>query len=44
MILKYENIKGNIKNTIEPTELLSIVELTAEPSSLEHIREKLTTL
>ena len=29
---------------IEPTELLSIAELTAEPSSLEHTREKSTTL
>ena len=44
----YENIKENIKNTIEPTELPSIAELTAgptaEPSSLERIREKSTTL
>ena len=31
----YENIKANIKNTIEPTELPSIAELTTEPSSLE---------
>ena len=31
----YENIKENIKNMIEPTELPSIAELTAEPSSLE---------
>ena len=40
----YENIKGNIKNMIEPTELPSMAELTAEPSSLECIREKSTTL
>ena len=40
----YENIKENIKNTIEPTELPSIAELTAGPSSLEHTREKSTTL
>ena len=40
----YENIKENIKNTTEPTELPSIVELTAERSSLERTREKLTTL
>ena len=39
----YENIKENIKSTIEPTELLSIAELTAEPSSLERTREKSTT-
>ena len=43
----YENIKENIKNTIEPTELPSMVNLaagpTAEPSSLEHTREKPTT-
>ena len=31
----YENIKENIKNMIEPTELPSIAELPAEPSSLE---------
>ena len=30
---KYENIKENIKNTIEPTELPSIAELTAEAST-----------
>ena len=36
----YENIKENIKNMIEPTELPSIAELTAEPST----REKSTTL
>ena len=36
----YENIKENIKNTIEPTELPSIGELTAEPIT----NEKLTTL
>ena len=36
----YENIKENIKNTIEPTELSSIAELTAEPIT----KEKLTTL
>ena len=29
---------------IEPTELPSIAELTAEPSSLERTREKSTTL
>ena len=40
----YENIKENIKNTTEPTELPSIVELTAERSSLERTREKLTAL
>ena len=45
----YENIKENIKNMIEPTELPSIAELTAEPSSLERSalernREKSTTL
>ena len=45
----YESIKENIKNTIEPTELPSIAELTAEPSSLERsslerTREKSTTL
>ena len=40
----YENIKENIKNTIEPPELPSIAELTAEPSSLERTREKSTTL
>ena len=39
----YENIKENIKSTIEPTELLSIAELTAEPSSLERTSEKSTT-
>ena len=40
----YENIKENIKNMIEPTELPSIPELTAEPSSLESTREKSTTV
>ena len=40
----YENIKENIKNTTGPTELPSIAELTAEPSYLERIREKSTTL
>ena len=39
-----ENIKEDIKNMIEPTELQSIEELTAEPSSLERKREKSTTL
>ena len=39
----YENVKENIKNTIEPTELPSIAELTAGPSSLERTREKSTT-
>ena len=36
----YENIEEDIKNTIEPTELLSIAELTAVPST----RKKSTTL
>ena len=36
----YENIKENIKDTAE----LSSLERTAEPSSLESIEEKLTTL
>ena len=36
----YENIKENIKDTAE----LSSLELTAEPSSLEHIEEKSITL
>ena len=41
----YENIKEKIKNTIEPTELPSIAELTAEPSALARsTREKSTTL
>ena len=40
----YEYIKENIKNTIEPTELPSIAELSTEPSSLECTREKSTTL
>ena len=49
----YENIKENIKNMIEPTELQSIAELKAEPtagpsaftrSSLERTKEKSTTL
>ena len=40
----YENRKENIKNTIELTELPSIAELTADPSSLERTRKKLTTL
>ena len=45
----YENIKENIQNMIEPTELPSIAELTArrsslERSSLERTREKSTTL
>ena len=45
----YENIKENIKNTIEPTELPSIAELmsgpTAESSALARsTREKSTTL
>ena len=35
----YENIKENITNTIEPPELPSIEELTAELSSLECARE-----
>ena len=29
----YENIKENIKNTIEPPELTSIAELTSEPNN-----------
>ena len=29
----YENIKENIKNTIEPPELPSIAELTSEPNN-----------
>ena len=44
----YENIKENIKNTIEPHELPSIEELTAgstaEPSSLERSSLERTTL
>ena len=40
----YENTKENIKNTMEPTELPSIAELKAEPSSLERTREKSRTL
>ena len=40
----YENIKKYIKNTIEPTELPNIAELSAEPGSLERTREKSTTL
>ena len=45
----YENIKQNIKNMVEPTELPSIAELTAGHSSLERTtepitKEKLTTL
>ena len=40
----YGNIKENIKNTIEPPELPSIEELTAEPSSLERSSLKRTTL
>ena len=40
----YENIKENIKNTVEPPESTSIEELTAEPSSLKRTREKSTTL
>ena len=40
----YENIKENIKNTIEPTELPSIAELTTKPSSLERTAEPITTL
>ena len=45
----YENIKENIKNTLEPNELPSIAELTTESSSLERTaepitKEKLTTL
>ena len=45
----YENIKENIKNAIEPTELSSIAELTAEPTArssalARSTKEKLTTL
>ena len=40
----YENIKENIKNMIEPTELPSMAEFTAEPSFLERTREKSTTV
>ena len=45
----YKNIKENIKNTIEPSELPSIAELTTRSSSLERTtmpstKEKLTTL
>ena len=41
----YENIKENNKNTIEPTELPSIAELTAGPSALARsTRKKSTTL
>ena len=43
-IITEKNIYENIKNTIEPTELPSIAELKAEPSSLERTREKSTTL
>ena len=38
----YENIKENIKNMIEPTELPSIAELTAGHSSLERTTEPIT--
>ena len=40
----YENIKDNIKNTIEPPELPSIEELTRESSLERSTKEKLTTL
>ena len=40
----HENVKENMKNTIEPTELPGIAELTAKPSSLERTKEKSTTL
>ena len=40
----YENVKENIKNTIEPTEFPSIAELTTESSSLERTAEPITTL
>ena len=40
----YENIKEHIKNTIEPTELPSIAELTTKPSSLERTAKPITTL
>ena len=39
----YGIIKENIKNTIEPTELPSIEELTTESSSLERTAEPITT-
>ena len=39
-----ENIKENIKNMMEPTELPSIARFTSEPSALERTREKSTTL
>ena len=39
-IITEKNIYENIKNRIEPTELPSIEELTAEHSSLERTREK----
>ena len=38
----YENIKENIKNTLEPNELPSIAELTTESSSLERTAEPIT--
>ena len=40
----YENIKENIKNMIEPTELPSIAELTTDLSSLERTTEPSATL
>ena len=40
----YENIKENIKSTIEPPELASIEELTRESSLERRTKEKLTTL
>ena len=40
----YENIKENIKNTIEPPDLPSIEKLTRECSLERNTKEKLTTL
>ena len=40
----YENVTENIKNTIEPTELPSIAELTTGSSSLERTTKSITTL
>ena len=40
----YENIQGNIKNTIEPPELPSIEEFTRESSLERSTKEKLTVL
>ena len=40
----YENVTENIKNTIEPTELPSIAELTTGSSSLERTTKSITAL